>query len=359
MRAVVFAAPGRVEVAEVPDPRVREPGDALVRVTRSAICGSDLHFYRGEPPLEPGDVMGHEAVGVVEAVGDAVRDVSAGDRVGVAFHVACGACWWCARGETGLCDRYRTFGTGVYGHGLGGAQAELLLVPGADLNLLPIPDGVDDDRAIFVTDVLATALHAASVVDPAPGETVAVVGCGPVGLLLCAALADTAGQVLALDTVADRLALAEGFGAIPVDAGALNPESAVVDLTGGRGADVVVDAVGTPAAFERATELVRRGGRVVVVGMYTGEAVEIQLGSLWIRGIEIRFAGVCPVHTAWGEAMTAVESGRIDPSPLVSHRLPLERAPEGYERFARREAVKVLLAPGDGWGPGSEGDASG
>jgi 2-desacetyl-2-hydroxyethyl bacteriochlorophyllide A dehydrogenase len=353
VRAVVFAAPGRVEVAEVPDPRVGKPDDAVVRVTRSAICGSDLHFYRGEPPLEPGDALGHEAVGVVEAVGGAVSDVEPGDRVAVAFHAACGACWWCARGETGLCERYRNFGTGVYGDGLGGAQAELLLVPGADLNLLRIPDAVDDDRAIFVTDVLTTAVHAASIVAPAPGETVAVLGCGPVGLLLCAALADGAGKVLALDTVADRLALAAGFGAIPVDAASRNPESAVAELTEGRGADVVVDAVGTPAAFERATELVRRGGRVVVVGMYTGEAVEIQLGSLWIRGIDIRFAGVCPLHATWGEAMRAVESGRLDPAPLVTDRLPLERAPEGYERFARREAIKVLLEPAGASGAGS------
>jgi alcohol dehydrogenase len=346
MRAVVFEDVGRVAVADVPDPSFEAPGDALVRVTRSAICGSDLHFFRGEPPLEPGDVMGHEAVGVVESVADDVRTVATGDRVCIAFHAACGACWWCRRGETGLCDDYRNFGAGAFGRGLGGAQAATVRVPAADLNLLRIPAGVEDEAAIFVTDTLTTALHVASLAAAAVDETVAVVGCGPVGLLSVQAL-HTLGveRVVALDTVPERLALARQFGAIPVDVRERHPESAVGSVTGGRGADVVIEAVGTPPAFATATEIARRGGRVIVVGMYTGESTEIQLGSFWIRGLTIRFAGVSPVHARWQAAMAELEAGRLDPGLLVSHRLPLEEAPRGYELFDRREATKVLLIP--------------
>jgi alcohol dehydrogenase len=346
VRAVVFEDVRRVAVADVPDPVLEAPGDALVRVTRSAICGSDLHFFRGEPPLEPGDVMGHEAVGIVESVAEGVGTVVPGDRVGIAFHAACGVCWWCRRGETGLCDDYRNFGTGAFGRGLGGAQAGTVRVPGADLNLLRIPDGVDDEAAIFVTDILTTAFHAASLAAATPDETVAVVGCGPVGLLSVQALrALGAERVVALDTVPERLALAEQFGAIPVDVRERHPESAVGSVTGGRGADVVIEAVGAPSAFEAATEITRRGGRVIVVGMYTGESTEIQLGSFWIRGLTVRFAGVSPVHARWKAAMAELEAGRLDPAPLVSHRLPLDEASRGYELFDRREATKVLLAP--------------
>jgi 2-desacetyl-2-hydroxyethyl bacteriochlorophyllide A dehydrogenase len=346
VRAVVFEGVRRVGLADVQDPFLEAPGDALVRVTCSAICGSDLHFFRGEPPLEPGDVMGHEAVGVVESVAEDVQIVGPGERVGIAFHAACGECWWCRRGETGLCDDYRNFGAGAFGRGLGGAQAATIRVPAADLNLLPIPDGVDDEAAIFVTDILTTAFHAASLAGVAPGEAVAVVGCGPVGLLSVQALrALGAEDVVALDTVPARLALAERFGAIPVNVRERHPESAVGSVTGGRGADVVIEAVGTPEAFAAATEIARRGGRVIVVGMYTGESAEIQLGSFWIRGLTIRFAGVTPVHARWRAAMAEVEAGRMDPGPLVSHRLPLEEAPHGYELFDRREATKVLLVP--------------
>jgi 2-desacetyl-2-hydroxyethyl bacteriochlorophyllide A dehydrogenase len=346
VRAVVFQDVRRVALAEVADPSIEAPGDAVIRITRSAICGSDLHFYRGEPPLEPGDVMGHEAVGVVGSIGDDVRTVVPGDRVSVAFHAACGRCWWCRRGETGLCDDDRTFGTGAFGHGLGGAQAASVRVPAADLNLLRISPGVEDEAAIFVTDTLTTAFHAASLAETGPGETVAVIGCGPVGLLSIQALrALGAEHVVALDTIAARLDLAERFGAIPVNIRERHPESAVGSVTEGRGADVVIEAVGSPPAFEVATEIARRGGRVIVVGMYTGESTEIQLGSYWIRGLAVRFVGVSPVHARWQATMAELEAGRLDPRPLVSHHLPLEEAGRGYELFDRREATKVLLVP--------------
>jgi threonine dehydrogenase-like Zn-dependent dehydrogenase len=346
VRAVVFEDVGRVGVADVPEPDIDAPGDAIVRVTTTAICGSDLHFFRGKAPIDPGDVLGHEAVGIVESVGDDVGRVRPGDRVVVSFHAACGRCWFCRRGETSLCDTDAILGAGPFGGGLPGAQAERVRIPAADVNLLPIPDAVDDDRAVFVGDVLTTGVYAASLADASAEDTVAVVGMGPVGL--CTALALLAGgvtSVFALDVDRSRLELAEAEGAIPIDTTSTNPEMALARASDDRGADVVIDAVGAPPAYEAAIGIVRRGGRVVVVGMYAGEIVELQLGVFWARGLDVRFAGLCPVHTHWGRAMALLGSRRVDPLPIVSHRLSLEDGPKGYELFDRREASKVLLKP--------------
>jgi 2-desacetyl-2-hydroxyethyl bacteriochlorophyllide A dehydrogenase len=346
MRAVVFEGDGRVAVREVAEPVLEDPRDAVVRVRVAAICGSDLHFLHGKAPLEPGDVIGHEAVGVVEEVGDEVATFRPGDRVVTAFHVACGACWFCRNGQTQLCDRWRMLGAGLFGGELAGAQAELVRVPVADVNLLGVPDDVDDERAVFLGDVLTTAWYATSVSEIAGGETVAVVGAGPVGFLLVqAALARGAGTVLALDREPDRLALAEGAGAVGIDVTARNPRTAVDDATEGRGADVAIDAVGRPDAFASAVDVVRRGGRVTVVGMYTGERVDAPLGVWWARALDLRFAGICPVHAWWHEAMGELRAGRLDPVPLVSHRMPLEDAAEGFALFDARRATKVLLRP--------------
>jgi threonine dehydrogenase-like Zn-dependent dehydrogenase len=346
MRAVVFDEVGRVRVADVPEPVVERPGDAVVRVTRSAVCGSDMHLYHGKAPMLPGEGLGHEAVGIVEAVGPAVTRFAPGDRVVVAFDIACGACWFCARGQTQLCEDFANFGAGAFGGGMPGAQAERLRVPSADVNLLTVPGGVDEEAALFVGDVLTTGYYAASIAGAGPGDTVAVVGLGPVGYCTVQALlALGVERVLGLDREPSRLALAEAAGAQPVDVGASNPANAVAEATDGRGADVVLEAVGHPDAFETAARTVRRGGRIVVVGMYAGETVELQLGVWWARAIDLRFAGICPVHAWWERAMDALASGRLDPMPLVSHRLPLEEAPRAYELFDRREATKVLLLP--------------
>jgi threonine dehydrogenase-like Zn-dependent dehydrogenase len=346
MRAVVFDEVGRVRIAEVPEPVVEQPGDAVVRVTRTAICGSDMHFFHGKAPIAPGEGLGHEAVGVVEAVGPAVTRFAPGDRAVVAFDVACGACWFCGRGQTQLCEDFANYGAGAFGGGMPGAQAERLRVPTADVNLLAVPGEVGDEAALFVGDALTTGYYAASIADAGPEDVVAVVGLGPVGYCAVQSLvALGVGRVLALDRVASRLALAEAAGATPLDAGTANPASAVAAATGGRGADVVLEAVGHPDAFETAARIVRRGGRVVVVGMYAGETVELQLGVWWARAIDLRFAGICPVHAWWERVMEALAAGLLDPMPLVSHRLPLEDAARGYELFDRREATKVLLIP--------------
>ncbi|HXF38023.1 MAG TPA: alcohol dehydrogenase catalytic domain-containing protein [Actinomycetota bacterium] len=346
MRAVVFEGVGRVAVRDVPEPRILAPGDALVRVIRASICGSDLHFLRGRAPFDPGTVLGHEAVGVVEAVGEGVRDVRPGTRVAVAFDNACGACWFCRRGETQLCEDLLMLGGGPFTGNLPGAQAELVRVPRADANLLPLPDELDDERAVFLGDALPTGIHAAALGGVGPGTAVAVVGGGPVGLFSAlAARARGADPVLVLELEPARLALARRLGLRAVDVRAAHPQAAVEDATGGRGADVVVDAVGRPEAFETATDVVRRGGAVVIVGLYAGETVETQLGVAWARALTFRFSGLCPVHACWEEALALVREGRIDPLPLVSHRLPLAEADLGYALFDRGEATKVVLVP--------------
>jgi threonine dehydrogenase-like Zn-dependent dehydrogenase len=346
MRAVVFAGDGRVDVRDVPEPTLTGGGDAIVRVRLAAICGSDLHFLHGKAPLEPGDVVGHEAVGVVERVGDAVTRFRPGDRVVMAFHVACGRCWFCRTGQTQLCEEWRMLGAGLFGGDLPGAQAELVRVPVADVNLLALPDDVDDERAVFVGDVLTTAWYGASISEIRDGDTVAVVGAGPVGFLVArAALARGAGNVLSLDRLADRLELVERVGAQPIDVGARNASTAVDEVTDGRGADVAIDAVGHPDAFRTAIDVVRRGGRVTVVGMYAGERVDVQLGVWWARALDVRFGGICPVHAWWHEALAALRDGLLDPTPLISHRLPLEEAAEGFALFDAGRATKVLLRP--------------
>lgn len=346
MRAVVYEDVGKVVVADLPDPTLQEPDDAVVRVTLSAICGSDLHFFHGKAPLDPGESIGHEAVGVVEAVGPDVKRFRPGDRVVVAFVIACGTCWFCRAGQTQLCEDFRNLGAGIFGGDLGGAQAELLRVPHADTNLLRIPDDLQDERALFLGDVLTTGVYGAEVAGAGPGDTVAVVGAGPVGFFaIQAALARGAERVLALDLEPERLALAERVGAVPVDVAARHAQMAVAELTEDRGADVVIEAVGHPSAFESAIDIVRRGGRVAVVGMYTSESVSVPLGIWWARALDVRFAGICPVHAWWERALEDLVAGRIDPTPIVSHRLPLEDAALGYELFDSRRATKVLLIP--------------
>ena len=346
MRAVVYRDVGRVEVGEVPDPAISEPTDAIVRVGIAAICGSDLHFFHGKAPLEPGETIGHEAVGTVEAVGEGVRRFAPGDRVVVAFVIACGDCWFCRNGQTQLCEDFRNLGAGIFGGSLGGTQAELVRVPVADVNLLRVPDDAEDERVLFVGDILTTGVYAAGIAGISPGDTVAVVGAGPVGFFaIQAARAAGAGQVLALDPEPERLALAQRVGAIPIDVRARNALTAVDERTGGRGADVVIDAVGSAPAFERSLDVARRGGTVVVIGMYTSEVVPAQIGVWWTRAITVRFAGICPVHAWWERAMDAVLTGQIDPAPLVSHRLALEDAALGYELFDSHRATKVLLLP--------------
>jgi threonine dehydrogenase-like Zn-dependent dehydrogenase len=283
---------------------------------------------------------------VVEAVGSGVERFEPGDRVAVAFSNVCGTCWYCRQGQTALCERFRNLGFGEFGGGLGGLQAQAARVPFADANLLAIPDGMEDERALFVGDILTTGWYGASLSRIRPGETVAVVGAGPVGHFVGqAARALGAGTVVMLDRVPARLDLADQAGFVPLDVEHADPRAAVRGLTEGRGADVAVEAVGAPAAYRTAVSVVRRGGRIAVVGVFGDETVDVNMGYYWNRGLHVLFAGICPVQAWWEETMAAVGDGRLDPTRVISHRLPLEEAPAGYEMFDRREATKVLLRP--------------
>jgi alcohol dehydrogenase len=346
MRGVVYEDVRKVRVGDLPEPAIEEPTDAVVRITTAAICGSDLHFYTGKAPLLPGDPLGHEAVGVVEEVGSEVAGVAPGDRVVVAFDIVCGECWFCARGQHSLCVDFRNLGAGTFGGNLGGAQAERLRVPNAEHNLLKIPAGMEDERALFVGDILTTGVYGASIAGISPGDTVAVIGAGPVGFFAAQAarLHDPA-QVAVLDLQEDRLAILNRMGFTAINVRERNTQSAMFELTDGRGADVVIEAVGAVPAFETAVEVVRSGGTVCVIGMYVSETTELQLGVAWTRMLRFVFGGICPIHAYWEDAMAAVAEGRIDPLPIISHTLPLEDAPKGYELFEGREATKVLLKP--------------
>jgi len=346
VQAVVLQDTGVIGVAEAETPALEDDGDAIVRVQVAGICGTDLHILHGEIPMDPGSILGHEAAGIVESVGASVRTVAPGDRVVASFQIACGACWFCRNGQTGLCDTHRMLGGGPFGGDLPGAQAGSVRVPIADVNLLRIPDGVDDEVALFVGDVLTTGVHAASLAQAAPDDVVAIVGAGPVGACVTRALlADGARHVVVVDRDPARLAPVEALGADTVDASATNPEMALARMTDGRGADVVIDAVGATDAYETSLELVRRGGRVVIVGVYSSQRVELQLGAAWVRGISLLFAGETPVQALWATTMDRVAAGALDPRPLISHRLPIAAAAEAYDLFDRRLATKVVLDP--------------
>src|SRR3954447_1153637 len=274
MQAVTFQAPGEVRVEEKPDPELDAPTDAVVRIEATGVCGSDLHIYHGRVAMEPGFTIGHEYVGTVVAAGDAVASVAVGDRVLGCFQVACGTCWHCRRSEYHKCEGSRTFGHGATLGGLQGTQAQLALVPHANLTLRGVPDGVADDVALFAGDVMGPAYHAPAAAGLRAGDTVAVLGLGPVGLcaVQCAMVAGAA-QVVAIDTVEQRLDMARTFGARAVHLTEEDPRAAIKEATEGRGVDRAVEAVGDPRALELAIRLARPCGAVSVVGVYA-ERVE-------------------------------------------------------------------------------------
>ncbi|MGH2740753.1 MAG: alcohol dehydrogenase catalytic domain-containing protein [Actinomycetota bacterium] len=346
MKALVYEDIEKVRIDDLPEPTIEEPTDAIVKITSAAICGSDLHFYHGKAPLLPGDRLGHEGMGIVEEVGAEVKNVSKGDRVVIAFDIVDGVCWFCRRGQTSLCQNFRNLGTGIIGGNLGGTHAEYLTVPSADHNLLKVPDDVEEERVLFLGDILTTGFYGAAIAGIEAGDTVAVIGAGPVGYFAAQAVKlHDPGQLLVLDMQADRLELAEKIGATPINVAEKNASSAVSELTDGRGADIVIEAVGAVPAFESAQDVVRSGGRIAVIGMYVTETTEIQLGVAWTRMLSYVFGGICPVHAWWDEALKAVLDGKIDPMPLVSHTMPLDEAPTGFDLFAKREAIKVVLKP--------------
>jgi threonine dehydrogenase-like Zn-dependent dehydrogenase len=344
MRALTFQAPGEVRVIDVPAPELTGPGDAIVRVQASGVCGSDLHIYHGRVRIEPGFVLGHELVGTVEQVGDDVARVSVGDRVLSCFHTACGSCFYCLAGTYQHCTRRRVFGHGAAMGNLPGAQAERVLVPDADMTLRLLPAGVSEELGLFAGDVMGTGYHAIAAGNVRPGDAVAVLGLGPVGLCAVqAARAAGAAAVFAVDSVPARLAMAESFGATPVHLTEQDVASTIVAATAGRGADVVVEAVGDAAALGLALALVRPAGAVSVVGVHA-ERAQVHMGLMWIKGVTMH-TGLANVIGHVDRVLAMMSGGVLDPGPLVTHHMSLDEGSEAYAIFDRREALKIILAP--------------
>jgi glutathione-independent formaldehyde dehydrogenase len=380
MKALVFRGPYDLNVEEVEDPRIKAPADAIVRITTANICGSDLHPYEGRAELDPGMVLGHENMGIVEEVGPGVNRVKVGDRVSVPFNLCCGTCRNCTDGWTSACLRANPSGQPGAGYGypkmgpyLGG-QAELLRVPWADANLLELPAGTENENDFaLLSDIFPTGYHGTELAGVAPGHTVAIFGAGPVGLM-AALSADLRGaaQTFVADFHPDRLALARKLGATAVDVSKEDPIEAIMEHTDGFGVDAGVEAVGYQAhdpagqehpqlVMDNLVSVVRATGRIGVVGVYVPQdpgAVDEQagdgriafdFGSAFSKGLSIG-TGQCPVRRYNRYLRDLIIRGRAKPSVIVSHELPLEEAPAAYASFDKREDgwTKVLLRPGQG-----------
>ncbi len=344
MQAVTFQAPGEVRVEDRPEPDLTADGEAIVRVEATGVCGSDLHIYHGRVQIEPGFTIGHEFVGEVVAAGPGVTQVAVGDRVLGCYCTACGTCFFCRRGDFHKCDKGRVFGHGKTLGDLAGAQAEQVLVPNADITLRRVPEGMSADVALFAGDVMGTGFHAIEACGTQPGDVVAVLGLGPVGL--CAvqvARAAGAAEVIAVDTVAERLRVAEEMGAVAVHLTEGDPRGAVKAATEGRGSDVTVDAVGHPAAFDMACRLTRKAGSVSATGVYA-ERMEVHMGILWIKALTVH-SGHANVIGHVDRVLAMMAAGVLDPTPLVTHHMGLEDAVEAYAVYDRREALKIVLEP--------------
>jgi threonine dehydrogenase-like Zn-dependent dehydrogenase len=393
MRALTWQGKRSVSVETVPDPTILKPNDAIIRVTSTAICGSDLHLYEVLGPfLSPGDVLGHETMGVVEDVGPDAGDLAIGDRVVVPFNISCGTCWMCSRGLFAQCETTQVtaegkgaslFGyTSLYGSVPGG-QAEYLRVPEAQFGPVKVPEGVADERFLYLSDILPTAWQAYEYADVDQGGTLAVFGLGPVGQLTARIALHAGRRVIGVDLVDARLALARDWGVEVIDLRDVDDvPSAILDLTDGRGADGTVDAVGMEAhgspaakaaigavgmlpdrlarpladrfAIDRTAALkdailsVRRGGTVSVSGVYGGEVDPLPMMEMFDRGITMRL-GQCHVRR-WTDDISSLlgkDDDVLGVETLATHRVSLEEAPAAYEMFQKKQdgCVKVVLKP--------------
>ncbi|GBC70768.1 Alcohol dehydrogenase [Candidatus Calditenuaceae archaeon HR02] len=344
MRAVKWYGPFDLRVEEAPEPTIRLNEDALVRPTAAAICGTDLHVYTGALTVVPGGVLGHEFMGVVEKVGKDVKRFREGERVIVSAWIADGSCWFCRRQLHTQCENTNIFGMGpAYGESLDGAFADLVRVPYADTVMIKAPEGVPDEKLVMVSDALPTGHDAIINAGMEPGDIVAILGCGPIGLLsgMCAATYG-ASHVIAIDMVRERLEMARSLGFTTINASEVDPAEEVRNMTDGRGADIVVEAVGkTVEPLRTAIDMVRKKGTVSVVGFHLQE-YNIPVGGLWLTEKRVIFSIGNPIRS--GERLTRlIASGKIDPSRIISHRVDLEKVPMGFELFEKKKALKVLV----------------
>jgi threonine dehydrogenase-like Zn-dependent dehydrogenase len=343
MKAITFQGLHTVRVDDVPKPSIQGSRDVLLRVTLSALCGSDLHIYNQRSPVNEGAVIGHEFVGVVEDVGHEVMRFKSGDRVVAAFYTACGHCDLCRRGWYSQCVSKATFGHGEFWGGLGGGQAEYVVVPDADSTLEPIPEGMSDEDAIFVGDIMSTAYFGAERAEIKPGDVVAVVGAGPVGLLTVqAAQLWGPARVYAIDMVDQRLELAQEYGAIPVNARAVNPVEHIQKETGGRGADSSIECVGVHSAIMTSINVVRGGGTISVVGVPDTTMGDFPYIHAWLKDLTFR-AGWCNVQAHMRPLLDLIAAGKLKPASIISHRMKLDDGEDAYRMFEAREATKIVF----------------
>lgn len=345
MKSAVFRGEKKVAVEDVPKPGIKNATDAVLKVTLAGVCGSDLHIYDGRIPGCEGWGMGHEFVGVVEEVGSEVRRFKKGERVVSSFFVACGHCHYCLRGWFNQCVQRGAFGYGEYFGALGGGQAEYVTVPLADHTLEAIPEGMTDEQAIFVGDILATGYFGAERAEIKPGDTVAVVGAGPVGLLatMCAQLFGPA-RTFVIDMVDSRLEIAQELGGIPINARETHPVQAVQKATGGLGADSSIECVGNEAAVDTAIRVVRGGGTISMVGVPSVVTADFPYLDVWMKSLTFR-AGWCNVQKYMRPLLDLIAAGRLHPEKIISHRMKLDQAEEAYRIFDAREATKIVLTP--------------
>ena len=343
MKAIVYRGIERVELEDIPKPVIEKPTDALLRVTTSAICGSDLHTYRQERP-QSGLAMGHEFMGIIEEIGSQVGKFKIGDRVVLPFSVNCGQCWFCHRNWPTQCVNWEVFGSA----NLSGGQAEYVRIPFADAAAVHIPEDVPDEEAIFLGDIFSTGYFCAENGGIRPGDYVAVVGCGPVGLFAqMGAQLFGPGAVMAVDVVPTRLDIARQIGSLPINAAEVNARDEVLRLTDGRGADVVLEAVGAEgSAFKQAFELVRGGGTVSMVGVPTEDYFPFPIRQGFREDLTFKI-GVCPARRYIPQLLPLLQNKKVNLSQIVSHVMPLDEAVEGFRMFNRRDpgVVKILLKP--------------
>ena len=345
MRALTFQGEGDVKVVDVPKPSINSSGDALVKVTLGAVCGSDLHILHGHTPMNAGAVLGHEFVGVVEDVGSEVKRFQAGDRVVSSFFTSCGHCALCRKGWFNQCVNKGTFGHGEYFGGLGGGQAEYVVVPNADHTMETIPAGMSDEQAIFVGDILSTGFFGAERAEIKPGDVVAVVGAGPVGLMatMCAQLFGPA-RTFVIDMVDSRLEVAQELGGIPINSKQTHPVEAIERVTDGLGADSSIECVGLLSAVDTAIHVVRGGGTISMVGVPSATAADFPYLRMWLKSLTFR-AGWCNVQMYMRPLLDLIAAGRLAPEKIISHRMKLDQAEEAYRIFDAREATKIVLTP--------------
>ncbi|MGI4982110.1 MAG: zinc-dependent alcohol dehydrogenase family protein [Janthinobacterium lividum] len=344
MKALVYIGPGEKAWQEKAAPVIEKPTDVIVRITRTTICGTDLHILKGDvPAVTPGRTLGHEGVGIVDVVGSGVKNFKAGDRVLISCITACGSCANCKRQLYSHCAD----GGWILGHLIDGTQAEYVRIPHADNSLYPIPQGADEEALVMLSDILPTGFEIGVLAGQVkPGDTVAIVGAGPVGMAaLLTAQFYSPGRLVMIDADANRLAVARQFGATDtIDVTQADAVATLMEMTDGVGVDVAIEAVGIPATFDVCQKVVAPGGHIANVGVH-GKSVELHLETLWIRNITLT-TGLVNTNTT-PMLLKTVQSGKLSPAQLITHRFALDDILKAYEVFgnaAQEKALKVVLA---------------